>query len=163
MEENSPRPAASDYPALAECLKAYNQQLQHQQTHGATPGLPDELRPGATAGATAQVTGDMHVLESSGNATSGGSMSNSSGNTAFDYAYAYGLTEQKLDFGAMARGDFEYQLPNLFLSESTYWQPRNAATVSTRTAHGWDITAVLWWARLASSILAASIAFELGK
>jgi hypothetical protein len=106
MEENSPRPAASDYhPALAEYLKAYNQQLQHQQTHGATPGSPDELRPGAIAGAIALATGDMHVFESSGSATSGGSMSNSSGNTAFDYAYAYGLTEQKLDFGAMARGD----------------------------------------------------------
>lgn len=110
MEEYSPRPAASDYhPALAEYLKAYNQQI-----NGTTPGSPGELRRDAIADAIAQVTGDMIPLESSGSATSGGSMSHSSGNAAFDYAYTYGLSEQKVDLGTMARGDSNanYQIPH---------------------------------------------------
>lgn len=110
IEENSPKPDASDYhPALAEYLKVYT---QYQQTHCGSPGSPDELRADAMA-AIAEVTGDMNALESSGSATSAGTMGNSSGSTAFDYAYAYGLTEQKPDIGAMARdnSNSNYQLP----------------------------------------------------
>ena len=101
MDENSPRPATSDYhPALAEYLNAYDQQLQHRQTLGGTPGSPDELCADAMAGAIAQVTGEMNILESSGSTTSGGDMSSSGGSAVFDYVYTYGLTERKPDIDA---------------------------------------------------------------